>query len=146
MRLLAQHIEEETGGDVFKIVVEDLYSSNYDICLERAADELADNARPELSNNLDSIADYDIIFLGYPNWWSTLPMPVLTFLDNHDFSDKIVVPFCTHGTGGIGRSIRDLNRILSEADIREEFNVYRPYVETARPDLLQWLKDLNINY
>ena len=77
---LASWIQQEVGGDLHSIVVEEPYSSDYDQCLDRAADEKAENARPALASHVDNMEDYDIVFLGFPNWWYTLPMPVLTFV------------------------------------------------------------------
>ena len=79
-------------------VVEEPYSSDYDECLDRAADEKAENARPALASHVDNMEDYDIVFLGFPNWWYTLPMPVLTFVEEYDWSGKTVAPFVTHGS------------------------------------------------
>ena len=109
---LASWIQQEVGGDLHSIVVEEPYSSDYDQCLDRAADEKADNARPALASHVDNMEDYDIVFLGFPNWWYTLPMPVLTFVEEYDWSGKTVVPFVTHGTGGLASTIRDLTAAL----------------------------------
>lgn len=89
-------IQHKGGGDLFSIKVTEPYSSDYDECLDRAADEKAQNARPALVNHIENMDDYDVIFLGYPNWWYTVPMPVLTFIEEYDLSDK-TIPFCAHG-------------------------------------------------
>ena len=78
---LASWIQQEVDGDLHSIMVEEPYSSDYDECLDRAADEKADNARPALASHVDNMEDYDIVFLGFPNWWYILPMPVLTFVE-----------------------------------------------------------------
>ncbi len=91
---MAAWIQAGTGGDLFSIVTADPYSSDYDECLDRAADEKAANARPALTGTVANMADYDVIFLGYPDWWATCPMAVFTFLDSCDFSGKTVIPFC----------------------------------------------------
>ena len=91
---IAIWIQENIGGDLFSIQVTIPYPSNYDECLDRAADEKAKNARPVLKEKVDNLNDYDTVFIGYPNWWYSVPMPVLTFIDENNLSDKNIVLFC----------------------------------------------------
>lgn len=143
---IAGWIQQEVGGDLFSIVVTEPYSSDYDECLDRAADEKADNARPALVNHVDNMEDYDIVFIGFPNWWYTLPMAVLSFVDEYDFSGKTIVPFCTHGTGGLSSTIRDLTAALPDnVTILDPIGVYRPDVDSSRPAVQEWIAGLNLN-
>ena len=142
---LASWIQQEVGGDLHSIVVEEPYSSDYDECLDRAADEKADNARPALASHVDHMEDYDIVFLGFPNWWYTLPMPVLTFVEEYDWSGKTVVPFVTHGTGGLSGTIRDLTAALPEdVTILEPIGVYRPEVDASQTAVQAWIAGLDL--
>lgn len=142
---IADWIQQEVGGDLFSITVTEPYSSDYDECLDRAADEKADNARPELSAHVSNMEDYDIVFLGFPNWWYTLPMPVLSFVEEYDFSGKIIVPFCTHGTGGLASTIQDLTAALpSDVTVLDPIGVYRPEVDSSRPAVQEWVAGLNL--
>ena len=142
---LASWIQQEVGGDLHSIVVEEPYSSDYDQCLDRAADEKADNARPALTSHVDNMEDYDIVFLGFPNWWYTLPMPVLTFVEAYDWSGKTVIPFVTHGTGGLSSTIRDLTAALPEdVTILEPIGVYRPDVNDSQPAVQEWIAGLDL--
>ena len=142
---LASWIQQEVGGDLHSIVVEEPYSSDYDECLDRAADEKAENARPALASHVDNMEDYDIVFLGLPNWWYTLPMPVLTFVEEYDWSGKTVVPFVTHGTGGLSGTIRDLTAALPEdVTIPEPIGVYRPEVDDSQPAVQEWIAGLDL--
>lgn len=142
---LASWIQQEVGGDLHSIVVEEPYSSDYDQCLDRAADEKADNARPALASHVDNMEDYDIVFLGFPNWWYTLPMPVLTFVEEYDWSGKTVVPFVTHGTGGLSSTIRDLTAALPEdVTILEPIGVYRPEVDASQSAIQEWIAGLDL--
>ena len=142
---LASWIQQEVGGDLHSIVVEEPYSSDYDQCLDRAADEKADNARPALASHVDNMEDYDIVFLGFPNWWYTLPMPVLTFVEEYDWSGKTVVPFVTHGTGGLSSTIRDLTAALPEdVTILEPIDVYRPEVDDSQSAVQEWIAGLDL--
>ena len=110
--LIANWIAEETGGDLFSIKTQSKYSSDYDECLNQARKERDNNERPALVGRLNNIDDYDVIFLGFPNWWYTCPMAVFTFVESYDLSGKTIIPFCTHGTGGLSRTIRDLKNLL----------------------------------
>lgn len=140
---LANWIQQEVDGDLFSIQVKDPYPSDYEECMERASEEKADNARPELSSSVENFEEYDVIFLGYPNWWSSLPMPVLSFIEQYDFSGKTVVPFCTHGTGGVAATVRDLETALPDsAAVLETLGVYRAEILEAQPQVLEWLKNL----
>lgn len=133
-------IQKRTGGDLFPIRVKEPYSSDYEECLARAAEEKAENARPELAARVRNMDDYDVVFLGYPNWWYTLPMPVLSFLEEYDFSGKTVIPFCAHGTGGLAESVSDLRAALpASAQVGEPIGVYRPEVDGAEPRIDAWL-------
>lgn len=126
-------------------VVEEPYSSDYDECLDRAADEKAENARPALASHVDHMEDYDIVFLGFPNWWYTLPMPVLTFVEEYDWSGKTVAPFVTHGTGGLSGTIRDLTAALPEdVTILEPIGVYRPEVDDSQTAVQAWIAGLDL--
>lgn len=143
---IADWIQQEVGGDLFSIVVEDPYSSDYDECLDRAADEKADNARPALVNHVSNMEEYDIVFIGFPNWWYTLPMPVLSFVDEYDFSGKTIIPFCTHGTGGLSSTIRDLTAALpDDVTILDAIGVYRPDVDSSHPAVREWIKGLDLD-
>lgn len=142
---MAAWIQQEVGGDLFSIVVTEPYSSNYDECLDRAAEEKAANVRPELVNHVDNMEDYDIVFIGFPNWWYTLPMAVLSFVEEYDFSGKTVIPFVTHGTGGLAGTIRDLTAALpDDVTILEPIGVYRPEVDQSQPAVKEWITELDL--
>ena len=141
---LASWIQEETGGDLFSIKVSDPYPAEWDGCLNRANKEKADGVHPALSATLDTIADYDVVFLGYPNWWYSCPMAIYSFLDTHDLSDKQVYLFCSHGTGGLASSVRDITASLpSSTDLSDNvFHVYQDDTSSAKNDVLNWLNEL----
>lgn len=144
---LAGWIQQYVGGDLFSIVVTQPYSSDYDECLDRAADEKAANARPELANHIDNMDDYDVVFLGFPNWWYTAPMAIFSFIEEYDFSGKTIIPFCTHGTGGLASSIEDITAALPDlADVLEPIGVYRQDVDSAQPVINEWLDSLGLPF
>lgn len=142
---LANWIQQEVGGDLFSIVVEEPYSSDYDECLARAAGEKAANARPALVGHIEDMSQYDVVFLGFPNWWYTVPMAVHSFLEEYDFSGKTIVPFVTHGTGGLASTIQDITAALPDSTtVLEPIGVYREDVDSAQQAVQNWLTGLNI--
>lgn len=142
---IASWIAARTGGDLFSIIVDEPYSDNYDECLDRAADEKAANARPKLVNHVENMEQYDTVLLGFPNWWYTVPMAIHSFLEEYDFSSKTIVPFVTHGTGGLASTIQDIKADLPNSEILEPIGVYRPEVDSSKPDVEAWLDSLGFD-
>lgn len=141
--LIANWIAEKTGGNLFSIRTQNKYSSDYDECLNQARRERDNNERPALVGRVNNIDDYDVIFLGFPNWWYTCPMAVFTFVESYDLSGKTIIPFCTHGTGWLSRTIRDLKNLLpANCEVLEPIGVYRPEVKNSKNRVLDWLKKL----
>ena len=119
-KILAEMIAERTHGDLFEIKTVKPYPKEYRPATEAAKQEKEENARPEIVGELPDLSKYDVVFLGYPIWWSDMPMPVYTFLDRENFAGKIILPFCTHEGSGLSdtqRSIAD----VTKADVREGF-------------------------
>lgn len=127
---LAQWVSERTGGDLFSIQVTEPYSSDWDACLERANQERAEDARPELTASVEQLERYDTVFLGYPNWWYGVPMALLSFLEENDLSDKQVYLFCSHGTGGLASSVEQIDEALPDSTALSK-NVFDVYEEDA---------------
>lgn len=141
---LAQWVSERTGGDLFSIQVTDPYSSDWDACLERANQERAEDARPELTASVEQLERYDTVFLGYPNWWYGVPMALLSFLEENDLSDKQVYLFCSHGTGGLASSVEQIDEALPDSTALSEnvFDVYEEDAASSQQDILAWLEEL----
>lgn len=143
--IMAGFIHDAVGGDLFSIQVEEPYPGNYDDCLDRAADELDEEARPVLKTHVEHMEQYDTVFLGMPNWWYSCPMAIKSFLEEYDFSGKTVVPFVAHGTGGIAGSVQDMSECLPDnCTVFEPIGVYRPDVPECQPDIDEWLKRLDL--
>ena len=143
--IMAGHIHDLVGGDLFSIQVQEPYPGNYDDCLDRAADELDANARPALKTHVEDFTRYDTIFLGMPNWWYSCPMAVLTFVEEYDFAGKTVIPFVAHGTGGISGSVRDMSASLpDDCTVLAPIGVYRPDIATCQPRIEEWLSGIDI--
>lgn len=140
---LAGWVQEETGGDLFSIQVTDPYPSDWDACLSRANEERGDNARPELTGNVENLDQYDTVFLGYPNWWYGVPMALLSFLEENDLSGKQVYLFCSHGTGGLANSVNLITEAAPDAVISEDiFDCYEEDAASSQSDIQNWAAGL----
>ena len=115
--LAAEKLQALTGGDLFRIEQVKPYSASYNTCIEEARQDQRRDARPALTHLPEHLADYDVIYLGYPNYWGTMPMAVFTFLTSFDFGGKTICPFCTHEGSGLGRSVADIRRLCPTAKV-----------------------------
>lgn len=107
---VARMIGNETGADLFRVTTVKPYPEEYRATTEQARAERDSNARPAINGRVEALAAYDVVYIGVPNWWSTMPMPMFTFLEQHDMSGKTVVPFVTHGGGGVANCVSDLKK------------------------------------
>lgn len=139
---IARDIQQQVGGDLFEIKAVRQYGPDFDTAVEQAREELRTNARPELTAKVDNMPQYDIIFVGFPNWVGTMPMAVYSFLEQYDFTGKTIVPFCTHGTSGVSNTVSDLKKLNLHATIRQHIAIYRNDVKTAEPVVAEWLRGL----
>lgn len=140
---LATWVQEETGGQLFSIQVKDPYPSDWDECLSRANEERRDDARPELVANVENIDEYDVVFLEYPNWWYGVPMPLLSFLEANDLSDKQVYLFCSHGTGGLANSVEIISEALPDSAISDNiFDCYEEDAPNSQENISNWVSEL----
>lgn len=144
VKIIADEIQKHVGGDQFSIIVQDVYSYDYDKCLEQASDQLANQTYPLLQNRINDFEKYDVIFLGYPNWWGRLPMPVMTFLKEYQFDQKTIIPFCSHGTGGLGRTLQDLKNLCPSSQILNPLGISRDEMGETSQEVSQWLKDIGV--
>lgn len=142
--VVTKMIHEITEGDIFRIDTVNSYPEDYMETTEVAQKELRDDARPELSSHVENMDSYNVIFLGYPNWWGTMPMAVFTFLEEYDFSGKTIVPFCTHEGSGLGNSEKDIAKLCPQSTIQDSIAVRGGDVENARNDIAKWLRKISL--
>lgn len=141
---VAEEIQKQTGADIFEISPVKPYSSDYNTVLMEAQEDQHNQARPELNGYVDNMDDYDIILLGYPNWWASIPMPIASFLEEYDFSGKEIIPFCSHGGGRFGQSITAIAKLAPDANIGEGLSVHYSGGGSLPDDVSQWLSQNNI--
>lgn len=140
---IASVIQETLGGDLFAIETVQKYPGSHSPLLEFAYDEKSNDARPELASHIENLSDYDVIFVGFPNWNADLPMPLYTFFEEYDFSGKILIPFVTHGGSGFSSTIRTIKNLEPNATVLEEgLSVSRNNVASAENDVREWAESL----
>ena len=141
-RQIAKHIQSATGGDIFELVLVKPYPAEYRKTIEQAKKELHDEIKPEIESGVENINDYDRIFIGSPNWLSTIAPPVTTFLSKYNLSGKTIIPFMTHGGGGLNHSVEDITKLVPNATIKAGRAFYGSSAESANNDVKEWLKDI----
>jgi len=140
----ARMIQEATGGDSFRIEAAKPYPEEYYETTEVAKEEQRSNARPELTAHVENMNAYDVIFVGYPNWWGTMPMPVFTFLEEYDLAGKTIAPFCTHEGSSLGRSVADIKALCPKSTILDGLAIRGSDVQRAQEQVSEWLCRLGV--
>ena len=137
----AKMIAELTGADLFKIEQKVPYAADYNTCIAQAKKDKQENARPELVSLLENLGDYDEIYLGYPNYWGTMPMAVYTFLESFDFIGKKIYPFCTHEGSGLSGTEQDIRKSAKGASVKKGLAIYGSSVDSSRAVLEKWIEE-----
>ncbi len=141
---IANMIADITGGDLFKVETVNPYPESYNETVDIAKEEQDSDARPELSTHVEDMSQYDVIYLGFPNWWGTMPMAMFTFLEEYDFTGKTIVPFCTHGGSALGSSEADIAELVPDAELREGLAVSGSRVGGAQEEVEEWISGLGL--
>ncbi len=124
--VVAAMIAETTGADLFSIQTAEKYPDTYDATIDKGQEERNANARPELATHIENLDSYDVIFLGFPNWWGDMPMAMYSFLDEVDLSGKTIVPFVTSGGSGFSRTISTIESMEPGATVQEGLSIAAP--------------------
>ena len=138
--MAAELIQKAVGGDIFEIETVKTYKANHMEMINEAKEELDNGIRPELKDYVD-IEGYDTIFIGYPNWWRTMPMPVVGFLEHYDWSGKRIIPFVTSCGGGFGHSLKLIKEICAGADISSGKDFLGYQVEESEQAISNWARE-----
>ncbi|MFA6862120.1 MAG: flavodoxin, partial [Bacilli bacterium] len=141
-KVAAYKIQSLVKGDLFKIVPKKSYSDEYRKCVLEAKDEYNENTRPDIKGKVNDFDSYDIVFLGYPNWMGTCPMPVFTFLESYDFKDKIILPFCTNEGSGAGNSLEDIKKSAPTATVLNSLSLRGSQIDDSDDKIKEWLKKI----
>ena len=141
---IAEEIQSQTGADLFEITMVNPYSSDYNTVLDEAQRDQNAQARPKLATHVKNMDEYDIVMIGYPNWWASIPMPVASFLEEYDFSDKTILPFCSHGGGRFGQSLTAIAKLTPDAAIGEALSIHYAGGSKLSDDVSEWLSSNGI--
>jgi flavodoxin len=142
--VIAKKMQKLTGNKLFQIKTVKPYPEDYMEATDVAQEEKRGNARPELTEKVKGMGSYEVIYIGYPNWWGTMPMAVLTFLETYDFLGKTIVPFCTHEGSGMGSSELDIKKACPQAKVLPGLAIRGGSVSQADKEVENWLKKLNL--
>ena len=138
---VAMEIQEKMNADIFRIEPETAYTTNHEELVDIASKEQEENARPEIKDKISDFEQYDTIFVGYPIWWSDLPMIMYSFFDEYDFSDKTIIPFSTHGGSGLADTISTIQELEPNANVYEQgLSISRNDIENSSEEISQWLE------
>lgn len=143
--IMANNIAELTGGELFKIEPVNSYPVSYDEATEVAKQEKNENSRPEIKNTINNIDEYDTIFIGYPIWWSDMPMCVYTFLESYNFFDKTIIPFNTHEGSGDAGTYTTIKNKLTRSNVLEGLAIRGKDAreDSSKKTIENWLKELD---
>lgn len=143
-RSVANEIQKNVGGDLFEIKTTHSYPEEYQATTEQAKNEKNNNFRPQLTAEVANIDSYDVIFVGYPIWWGTMPMGVFSFLEKYNFAGKTIIPFCTHGGSGFGDSVSDLQKTSPQAKLLQGLALRGSEASKSQTEITDWLKNIGM--
>ena len=141
---VAKSIQSQTDSDIFEIVPATPYSDDYDAVVDLAQAEQSEDARPAIADSIENIADYDVIYVGYPNWWGDMPMILYTFFDSYDFSGKTVAPFCTSGGSGLSDTVNAIKELEPNAAVTEGLHIGSSASSNPDDAGSEWLSEIGL--
>ncbi|MDE6494514.1 MAG: NAD(P)H-dependent oxidoreductase [Bacteroidales bacterium] len=141
---LAKEIQKATGADLFEIKTVEAYPEEYQAVVDQAKKEIADRVRPAIQALPENLEDYDVVFVGSPNWWSTIAPPVSTLLSKVNLKGKTVVPFITHGSGGMADCEKDVKALCPRSDFKKGLAINGNVAEKSSVAVQKWLKEIGL--
>lgn len=144
-RAVAEEIQKQTGAALFELSPKTPYTKEYDTLLNVAKRERQSNTRPALASVPNALEDYDVVFLGFPNWWSDMPMLLYTFLETQPLSGKTIVPFCTSGGSGFSRTIDAIKATQPDATVLSGLHVRSSGAANSADAVSKWLGELGLS-
>ncbi len=141
---IASVISEATGSDLFEIKTVHTYPGSHKALIDAAKVEIDNNARPKLATHIKNLKDYYVVFVGFPNWWYDMPMPLYSFFDEYDFGGKTIIPFCTHGGSRFSDAIKTIRELEPKASVLDGYAIPRDRVSDSKSNVLNWLKKIGM--
>lgn len=140
--IVAKSIQNQTDSDIFEIIPDTPYSDDYDTVVDLAHEEQRNNARPAISGSIENIDQYDVIYVGFPNWWGDMPMILYTFFDTYDLSGKTVALFCTSGGSGLSNTLNEVKDLEPDATVTEGLHIGSSSASNPDNAVSEWLNDI----
>ena len=141
---VATIISEATGGELFEIKTVHTYPGTHKELIDAAKKESEEDARPALATHIKNLKEYDVVFVGFPNWWYDMPQPLYTFFDEYDFSNKTVIPFCTHGGSRFSNAIKTIREMEKGPPVLDGYAIARDRVGNSKDGILNWLEKIGM--
>lgn len=141
---VASVISQATNSDIFEIETAHTYPGSHKELIDAAKIEIDTNARPKLTTHIENLKEYDVVFIGFPNWWYDMPMPLYSFFDEYDFSGKTIVPFCTHGGSRFSGAIKTIRELEKNATVLDGYAIARDRVPDSKDSILKWLERIGM--
>lgn len=139
---VAKSIQAQTNSDLFEIVPKTPYSDDYNTVVDLAQEEQKNNARPEIADVVENIDQYDMIYIGFPNWWGDMPMILYTFFDTYDLSGKTIAPFCTSGGSGLSNTVNEMKELEPNATVTNGLHIGSAASSNPDDAVSQWLNEI----
>ena len=141
---VAKSIQNQTDSDIFKIVPATPYSDDYNTVVDLAKVEQRENARPAIADSIENIADYDVIYVGFPNWWGDMPMILYTFFDSYELSGKTIAPFCTSGGSGLSNTVNEMKELEPNATVTDGLHIGSSSASNPDNAVSEWLSEIGL--
>jgi flavodoxin len=138
-KMVAEEFANRLGADIEEITCVDPYDTNFQACIQRCLQEREAGVLPEIQPVAANVADYDVVFIGYPVWFGTYAPPVIKWLEGVDLSGKKVVPFCTFGSGGLESSTKDMIAAQPNAKVEEGYGVRAARLDAMPKEVEEYL-------
>lgn len=138
-KTVAQLIQKETGGDLIEINLKDPYPKTYNALVKEVKSQMKLWNHPVLDVRINDLSHYKKIYIGSPNWWNSIALPVKIFLSSRDFRNNIIIPFCTHGGGGKGNIFKKIRNLTNAIDYKEGLSIYGNGGLTLKNKVKKWL-------
>lgn len=142
--LVANYIQKATGGELFSIRTVEKYAPDYNTVIDQGQAEKNNQIKPEIATHIDHFEDYDVVFVGFPNWWYGMPMVMNSFFDEYDFSGKTVIPFCTSGGSAFSNAIAEIKAAEPNATILDGLHIGASQSVSAENTVTEWVRGLDL--
>ena len=143
--VVVKKLHKLIDSDMFYIDTVKKYPNDHMKKIEIAKQEFKENARPELTARVENMDKYKTVIVAFPNWWTTMPMALFTFLESYDFDHKVICPLVTHGGSGFSDSLKDIARLCPGAVLKEGLAIYGDDAEKSDKALEKWVRKLELS-